>query len=244
MKRESIRYLILVILVIFAVLFAGCTQAPKQEQVSTPKNLPTTAHAERTPVAVETDIVQGTETPEPVPTGEATEQATVRSLTEPGFIPFSGNGISLKYPDRFTQINDKSLEQMRTAAQQSGIDVITILTATDSKDSVQVTKQNANATIEGMYNEKMAIAREVAVNGSATVKGMTFVKYGAEKENLPDGTSVVKVSAENSEKGTAVTYLICVPDAVYNLNFIYDSPERADSQAETRDQIVQTLQVS
>jgi hypothetical protein len=94
-----------------------------------------------------------------------------------------------------------------------------------------------------MYNEKLAIAREVLVNGSATLLGMTFVKYHVEKVNLSDGSGVIKVSAENSEGGNAVTYLICRPGTVYNVNFIYDSSDRAASQDEVRTPLIASITV-
>lgn len=243
MRRDQILYLLIIVLLIFAVLITGCTQAPAPAQPT--RNLPTTAHAEKTPApVVTTEMVEET----PVPVSTVTElpevQVTETSPVQPGLIPFSGDGISLKYPERFKPISEQSLEQMRTVAKKSGIDILTILAASDSKDSVQVTKQSADATIEGMYNEKMVIAREIAVNGSATIMGMTFVQYAAEKEKLSDGTGVVKVYAENSDKGTAVTYLICRPGTVYNVNFIYDSPERADEQADARTPVLQSIQLS
>lgn len=247
MKRESIRYLLLISMVIFAVMITGCTQTNqtvKPVETEAPKNLPTSAHAETTPVAISTETPEETQVPEVSSTEQPKMQEITKPLEQAGLISFSGDGISLKYPDRFAPINADSLEQMKTAAQQSGIDVITILTATDSKDSIQVTKQNAEATIEGMYNEKMAVAREIAINGTATVMGMKFIKYGAEKETLADGSAAVKVSAENVDKGSAVTYLICKPGVVYNINFVYDSPDRAESQSDARAAFMQTVQVS
>jgi hypothetical protein len=238
MKRDQYFYII-TFLAIFAVLISGCTEKPPE--VST-KHLPTTAHAMETPAPVETlqeeEVKEEEEESFFIPPED--DAVTMLSVT-PGSILFSEGGISLKYPDRFKPINEDSLNKMRTVAGQSGIDILTILIAADSKDSIQVTKQNADATIEGMYNEKMAISREVDINGSATVMAMNFVKYAAQKETLADGTGVVKVSAQNSDGGTAVTYLICMPGTVYNLNFIYDSPERAESQADARDPVVQSI---
>lgn len=233
---------ILAVLVVISVMIAGCT-SPSSDPA--PSRLPVTAHAEKTTVPVPE------ETPEPViPAAgqtpeEEPEEVTVLSLPDasPGMIPFGTGDISLSYPDRFAPLGNTSLEKMREVARPQGIEILTILTAGDSKDSIQVTRQTAESSIEGIFNEKMAIANEVAVNGSANVISMTFTRYEVEKLTLPDGTGAVKVSAENSEKGTAVTYLLSEPGAIYNINFIYDSPERAESQNQTREALIGTLRL-
>lgn len=238
MNQERTLFILLILVASLAVLFAGCTS---QTQEKPAPNLPTTAHAERTLIPTVTTSPAPEETAIPVSTASVPVETPANSAPASGEVSFANGGISLSYPDRFNQISSSSLEKMRTVAEQGGINILTILTATDSKDSIQVTRQDADATIEGMFNEKMAISREVAVNGSANVVAMTFIKYDVVKLALADGTGVVKVTAENSDKGTAVTYLLCKPGVVYNVNFIYDSPERAESQASVRDTVMQSV---
>ena len=226
----------IILLTLFVVLMAGCTsKAPEQA----PPDLPTTAHAVTTlsPTPLETLSSKVPETVSPA----SKDIETVSALSSPSIqTTLSEGGISLTYPDRFRLISNSSLEKMRAVAEPQGISIISILSATDSKDSIQVTRQDADTTIEGMYADKMAISQEITANGSATVMAMTFVKYEVEKQSLADGTGVVKVLAENSEDGTAVTYLLCKPGSLYNINFIYESLQRAESQASARDAIIQT----
>jgi hypothetical protein len=240
MTQERIFGILLIALVSGAVMLAGCTSQSQEKASQTPT---ATVLAERTAVPVSTtsppyEHVQDT-------TGNFSSQ--YESACGPG--PAAGNcsfavdGISFSYPDRFKQINNSSLEKMRAIAELGGINILTILTASDSKDSIQVTRQNADATIEGLYNEKMSISREVAVNGSANVLAMTFVMFNVERSNLPDGTNAVKVTAKNSEGGAAVTYLFCRPGVVYNINFVYDGSERAEKEVLVRDTIFSTLRL-
>jgi hypothetical protein len=98
--------------------------------------------------------------------------------------------------------------------------------------------------VEGLFNEKLAIANEVAINGSATVVAMTFIQYHVEMANLTDGTKMVRVSAENSDHGAAVTYLLCSKGYVYNINFIYESADRANSQKPYRDALLKTVRLN
>lgn len=222
MKRDRICYVLIILTALFAVLIAGClTSTP--EKSSTP--LPT-ATPQYTPAPLETP-----------PENDST------TITPGSFVnvSFESGGISIQYPNRFREISNTSLGKMRAIADPTGINILTILTANDSKDSIQVTRQTAEATIEGLYNEKEVIANEVAVNGTATVVAMTFVKYVVKKTKLPNGTDMIKVIAEDSKNGTAVTYLLCKNGYVYNINFVYDNMERAESQASARDSIIQTV---
>lgn len=230
---------ILILLALCMVFMAGCTsKAPEPA----PSSLPTTAHAVKT--AYPTVTEPATETVEQVTAAPALME-TASDLSKPIIMTrFSEDGVAMSYPDRFRLISDSSLEKMRSIAEPQGINIITILTATDSKDSIQVTRQDANSSIESMYTDKQAISDEITANGSATVMGMTFVKYMVEKQSLPDGTEVVRILAENTEKGTAATYLLCKSGAVYNVNFIYESPQRAESQAAVRDEVMQTVQLA
>ncbi len=235
MYLERIFTISLIVLVLVSVLFAGCTSHIQEKTTPVTQE---TAHPERTMVAVETISSPG---PTSIPASAGSAVAQILNTTPRLSEQVSEEGISLSYPDRFKPISNTSLEKMRIIAEQGGIHILTILTATDSKDSVQVTRQDANATTEEMYAEKMAISREVALNGSVNVISMTFVRYVVEKLTLPDGTGVVKITAENADKGTAVTYLFCKPGMVYNVNFVYDSPERAESQSSVRDAILPTI---
>lgn len=170
-----------------------------------------------------------------------TEKVMMQQNSSPANMTFASCGISLTYPGRFREVSNESLGKLRAISAPTGIDILTILTATDSKDSIQVTRQYANFTIEEMYQEKMGIANEVAINGSATVVAMTFVQYQVDLITLADGTSVVRVIAQNSENAAAVTYLLCIPEYVYNINFVYESPDRAGTQSEARDMIMESV---
>lgn len=237
MKNQGTLCLFLIILTTISVLIAGCTSNTPEPA---PANLPTSAHAIKTPFPTSTTLPEAEETYSP----EITQDEEVTALSVPAnMVLFEDSVVSIHYPDRFSPISDSSLERMRSVAQQQGIEILTILTTGDSKDSIQITRQAADASIEGIFNEKRAIANEVALNGSANVIAMTFVKYDVEKQTLADGTGVVKVTAKNLDNGTAVTYLLCTPGMIYNINFIYDSPERAEDQATVRDAVIQTLQV-
>lgn len=240
MKQEQKFLILFVLLVSIAVLLAGCTSQSQEKPVAAP-NLPTTAHAEHTTVPVSTAVPTHEETVKPAST--TMEPVKQPATLSPGSETkvFDEGGISLSYPERFKSIANTSLEKMQAVSKQGGITILNIMTAPDSKDSIQVTRQDANATIEGLYREKMSISDEVAINGSVNVVSMTFVKYDVEKISLPDGTGVVKITAENSEQGTAVTYLFCKPGQVYNINFIYDSPERAESEASVRDRVLTSV---
>ncbi|MDD1728456.1 MAG: hypothetical protein LUQ50_05235 [Methanospirillum sp.] len=236
MYQKRIFTISLIVLVLVSVIFAGCTSQSQEKATLATQE---TAHPERTMVPVETISSPG---PTSIPESAGSAVAQILNTTPKVHeLMVAGDGISLSYPDRFKPISNTSLEKMRIIAEQGGIHILTILTATDSKDSVQVTRQDANATTEEMYAEKMAISREVALNGSVNVISMTFVRYVVEKLTLPDGTGVVKITAENTDKGTAVTYLFCKPGMVYNVNFVYDSPERAESQSSVRDAILPTI---
>ena len=244
MKIERTFCVLLFILTIVSIMFAGCTSKSPEPA---PANLPTTAHEARTPVPVETSLpaTEKTTVPEITPTEEFTALTAASVPDAPADMSlYEEGGFSISYPDRFSPISDSSLEKMRTVAQPQGIDILTILTANDSKDSIQVTKQVAESSIEGIYNEKMAISNEVTLNGSVDVKSMRFVKYDVEKQMLADGTGVVKVTAENSDNGTAVTCLLYNAGTTYNINFIYENPERAGTQESVRDAVMRTIHLA
>ena len=244
MKIERTFCTLLIILTIVSILLAGCTSKSSEPA---PPNLPTTAHEARTPVPAATSVPVAEKTTEPMTT--PTEEATALSASSAPAAPadmslYEEGGFSISYPDRFSPISNSSLDKMRTVAQGQGIDILTILTANDSKDSIQVTKQVADSSIEGIYNEKMAISNEVTLNGSVDVKSMRFVKYDVEKQTLADGTGAVKVTAENSDNGTAVTYLLYSAGTIYNINFIYENPERAGTQESVRDAVLRTIHLA
>ncbi len=240
MKQERIFGILLILLVFGATLLAGCTSQEQSKSVSTP---PTTIQAEKTVVPEITSSLHSENTSNTVGNLSGSLELEGEPTPSAGNITYNEGGVIFSYPDRFKQISNSSLEKMRVVAGQGGINLLTILTAADSKDSIQVTWQNTDGTIEGLYDEKMAISHEVAVNGSVTVKAMTFVRFDVEGVKFEDGTGVVKVTAENSDKGTAVTYLFCRPGMVYNINFVYDTYERAEEQGPVRDAILSTVRV-
>jgi hypothetical protein len=237
MKKEQSYILLLILFTFIAAFMAGCTS---QTPEAAPPDLPKTAHAIKTPAPTSTDTIPPTVSTTGIPVSTEKEPVSVLS-SSPEMSDFAEKGIALQYPDRFRMIDATPLEKMRSVAEPQGIDIITIFTATDSKDSIQITRQNVDTTIEDMYADKMAISQEIDVNGSATVMGMTFVKYEVEKQSLSDGTGIVKILAKNSENGTAVTYLLCKPGSIYNINFIYESLQRAENQASDRDAIMQNV---
>ncbi len=240
MKQERIFGILLILLVTGAAMFAGCTSQGHEKSVSAP---PATIQAEKTVVPELTPSLHSENISNTV--GNLSGSLGIEGEPTPtaGNITYNEGGVIFSYPDRFRQISNSSLEKMRAVAGQGGINLLTILTAADSKDSIQVTWQNTDATIEGLYNEKMAISHEIAVNGSANIKTMTFVRFDVEGVKFEDGTGVVKVTAENSDKGTSVTYLFCRPGMVYNINFVYDRYERAEEQTSVRDAILSTVRV-
>ncbi|HWQ64874.1 MAG TPA: hypothetical protein VN429_10695 [Methanospirillum sp.] len=236
MKQERI-FGILLILLAFGVILAGCTSHSQEKQAS--------AHA-----AIQTGQTAVPEVTISHPSENTTNNGSILPLQSglagdlthvAGNITYNEGGVIFSYPDRFKQISNSSLEKMRTVAGQGGINILTILTATDSKDSIQVTWQNTDATLDGLYNEKMTLSHEVAINGSVNVSAMTFVRFDVEGAKFADGTGVIKVTAVNSENGAAVTYLFCRPGLVYNINFVYANYERAENEALVRDGILSTL---
>lgn len=175
----------------------------------------------------------------PVP---APWEGVITALSAPaGTKLFESGGLSIRYPDRFSPISTASLEKIREVAKPEGIDILTILMTGDSHDSIQITRQPSSTSLDGIFEEKEAISQEVARRGSATVRAMTFVTYEVAKEPLADGTGVVKVTAVNTEKETAVTYLLPAPGQMYNFNFIYETMKRAEEQAPVRDAMLRTL---
>lgn len=195
--------------------------------------------------------ISSSKIPAPVPEQQTTvssvlpvtTKVTIQPNSSPVNMTFESCGISLTYPGRFREVSTESLGKLRAISDPTGIDILTILTATDSKDSIQVTRQNANFTIEEMYQEKMGISNEVAINGSATVVAMTFVQYQVDLITLADGTPAVRVIAQNSEDSAAVTYLLCIPGYVYNINFVYESSDRAGAQSQARDMIMESVRL-
>jgi hypothetical protein len=230
---------ILLILLVFGVVLAGCTSNSQEKQAPAPGAIQTGQTA-----VPEVNISHPFENTTnngsilPLQSGLGGDQTHVA-----GNITYNEGGVIFSYPERFKQISNSSLEKMRTVAGLGGINLLTILTATDSKDSIQATWQNTDATLDGLYNEKMTISHEVAVNGSVNVSAMTFVRFDVEGAKFEDGTGVIKVTAVNSESGAAVTYLFCRPGLVYNINFVYANYERAETEAPVRDAILSTLSV-
>lgn len=176
---------------------------------------------------------------------QAPWEGVITALSQPpGTKLFETGGLSIRYPDRFSPISTASLEKIREVAKPEGIDILTILMTGDSHDSIQITRQPSTTSLDGIFEEKETISREVDRRGSATVRAMTFVTYEVEKEALASGTGLVKVTAVNTERETAVTYLLPAPGQMYNFNFIYENVQRAEEQAPVRDAMLQTLALS
>ncbi|HWQ65651.1 MAG TPA: hypothetical protein VN372_02155 [Methanospirillum sp.] len=219
-------------LILITVLIAGCT-SPSQDQApartTPPTSLPT-SHA---------TVIQTIE-PEGTSSVESSMPETFKTPA-PGLLSFTSERISLEYPDQFHQISEESLGKVQAVAKSQGLDILMIFNAADSKDAIQIVQLINEASVDKIYADKAGIADEVLKNGTFSLNGMTFVSYDVQKTALTDGTQAVKVTAENSAGGAAVSYLITSAGYEYDVNFIYESLKRAEEQSEVRDGVIRSV---